>query len=244
MQESIAQLYSVFAPYHLGNDFAGCPCCVTPRQSAALAAKPLRHLTAEDVEHYATKAMTTWGNVRHFKHFLPRLLELCREHEPGNSRLWEGVFERLGSAHWESWPPIEQAAVEEYLQQLWKHRLNEPVYGCSTADAPELLCFLACACTSVQRFLDDWLHTRKPDAARALAALVYENSASLIKKRQLAEAFWNVQGEPHREVIAWLQSDAVLNYLTWGSKIICNDDPATDFNYALPQLQAIRAALK
>jgi len=244
MHEAIEQLYSVFAPCHLGNDFAGCPCCVTPRQSAALAAKPLRQLTTKDLEHYATKAITTWGNVRHFKHFLPRLLELSSEQESGDSRLWEGVFERLGYANWESWPPAEQTAVKEFLLHLWKHYLNLPVYGCLGADVPDLLCFLGCACSSIKPFLETWLHTKTPSAAASLAALIYTNSAQLIKKGRFEYAYWSPTDQPHRELIEWLQSDAVLNYMTWGDKVISSGAPADYFGYALPQLQAIRIALR
>jgi hypothetical protein len=37
--------------------------------------------------------MTTWGNVDDFKHFLPRILELCIDHDLGIHPF--GIFGKL-----------------------------------------------------------------------------------------------------------------------------------------------------
>lgn len=79
MQSAISELYRVFKPYRLDDDFIGCDHCVTQEDSKLLASISLRKLTVPDVDRYAFKAMSTWGTERHFKHFLPRLLELAYE---------------------------------------------------------------------------------------------------------------------------------------------------------------------
>ena len=76
MHPATAKLYKVFKPHRLGNDFVGCEHWVTTEDSAALASKPMRQLSVADLKRFAFKAMSTWGTVRHFKHFLPRMLEL------------------------------------------------------------------------------------------------------------------------------------------------------------------------
>ena len=76
LHEAVERLYEVFARYPLITPVTGCPCCTTPADYAMLASKPLRQLTAKDLRKYATKALTTWGDVNDFRHFLPRLFEL------------------------------------------------------------------------------------------------------------------------------------------------------------------------
>ena len=76
LRKAIADLYNVFEDYHLDSHVEGCPCCVTKDDKKLIEAKVLRELTADDLNHFAFNAMTTWGTVKDFKHFLPRLLEL------------------------------------------------------------------------------------------------------------------------------------------------------------------------
>jgi hypothetical protein len=62
---------------------------------------------------------------------------------------------------------------------------------------------------------------------------------SLLKKGRLSNAFWDKTGQPHCEVVTWMKSDTVFEYLDGV------DDPVLvdDFSYAWPQLMAIRSAL-
>src|SRR4051794_20200880 len=73
---SIEALYSVFSAYPLRPHVMGCPCCVSEKDNHDLHARPLREFTCEHLRRYAFKAMTTWGKVEDFKHFLPRIFEL------------------------------------------------------------------------------------------------------------------------------------------------------------------------
>jgi hypothetical protein len=79
MRPVISELYRVFRPYRLDAHFTGCDHCVSQSNSEQLAAVPLYELTITDIKRYAFKAMTTWGTEHHYKHFLPRLLELVYE---------------------------------------------------------------------------------------------------------------------------------------------------------------------
>ena len=110
MNDAINKLYEAFSHYRIGDDFSGCDCCVGPEHSAKLAGPLIRDLTYEDLERYSRKAISTWGNVRHFKHFLPRLLELTIEHRDDFLDL-AVVFGKLKSAQLDTWPQREQNAV-------------------------------------------------------------------------------------------------------------------------------------
>jgi hypothetical protein len=73
---AIEDLYRVFAGCRLDPHVEGCPHCVSDRDHARIHSRPLRSLSGDDLGRYAFKAMTTWGNERDFRHFLPRILEL------------------------------------------------------------------------------------------------------------------------------------------------------------------------
>lgn len=238
MRDAIDNLYATFAHCRIGDDFTGCDCCVGPEHSAKLAAPPLRELTYKDLERYSRKAISTWGNVRHLKHFLPRLLELSIEHRDDFLDL-AVVFGKLKYAQFDSWPRRERDAVNWFFDEYWQYQLDDTIAGAFEDSIDTVLCALANALSSVQRFLDAWIATRTDNAKRHLAAFILNNDDTLLKKGRLSSAFWDTNGQPHGEVVNWLQSDAVFGYFKGP------DDPVLvdDFLYAWPQLMAIRSAL-
>lgn len=238
MRDAIDNLYATFAPCRIGDDFTRCDCCVGPEDYARLAATPLRELTYEELERYARKALSTWGNARHFKHFLPRLLELSIEHRDDFLDL-SVVFGKFKYAQFDSWPQREQDAVNHFFDEYWQYQLADPITGAFEDSIDTVLCAISNALSSIQRFLDAWIATRKDNAKRHLAAFILNNDDTLIQKGRLANAFWDTTGRPHCEAVNWLQSDAVFGYFAGA------DDPilVDDFSYAWPQLMAIRSAL-
>src|SRR5947207_1073672 len=50
-----------------------------PDQVEALRVTPLRQLNPEQLGPFLVNAVTMWGDVTYFKHFLPRLLELVAD---------------------------------------------------------------------------------------------------------------------------------------------------------------------
>ncbi|PHS03790.1 MAG: hypothetical protein COA78_17320 [Blastopirellula sp.] len=238
MDDTINNLYSTFAHCRIGDDFTGCDCCVGPEHSARLADPPLRVLTYDDLERYSRKAISTWGNVRHFKHFLPRLLELTIEHRDDFLDL-AVVFGKLKYAQFDSWPQRERDAVNRFLDEYWDHQLAGPIIGAFEDSIDTVLCAISNALPSIQRFLDAWISTRTNNAKRHLAAFILNNDDSLLKNGRLSSAFWDTNASPHSEVVTWLQSDAVFNYFDGDGDAVLIDD----FSYAWTQLMAIRSSL-
>lgn len=126
LHAAIDGLYATFASYPRNRVIAGCPHCVSQADSDALHVRALDALTPDDVRFYATKAMTTFGDVEDFKHFLPRLLELlAREVEADGAREDLGFNEeilggKLTLAGYEGWPEVEREAVEGFLDAPWR----------------------------------------------------------------------------------------------------------------------------
>lgn len=101
----------VFGRYPRPATVEGCPCCVSARDSEALLAGEPAAL-----RRYAGKAISTWGGVDEFRHFLPRLLDAVAAGEVD----LDTVTGKLGYAGWARWPADERAAVRARLVDLWR----------------------------------------------------------------------------------------------------------------------------
>lgn len=126
LKKSIENLYSVFSKYEIRSFIEGCPCCVSDRDKEKIHSKELRELEEEDLSRYAFKAMTTWGNVGDFKHFLPRILELCIDHDIGIQPF--GIFGKLKYGKLEIWEYAEKEAVTTFLLEWWKYFLENRTF--------------------------------------------------------------------------------------------------------------------
>lgn len=123
LQEAINNLYEVFKDYHV-TKMEKCTCgCISEDQEAEVYAKPLQKLLGENLNFYAHKAMTTWGNENDFKHFLPRLLEVCFFDETFYKDL-KHIYSKLEYAHWENWEETEQQAIIDFVKSSWKEYVN------------------------------------------------------------------------------------------------------------------------
>lgn len=127
LQAATKTLYGTFARYPLRPKMDGCPCCVSDADKAKLHLKPFAQLIKEDLDQYTVEAMTTWGDVADFKHFLPRILEFLALSGQGTNT-WL-VFEKLHYGNWQHWPKDEVNAVTECLMRWWTEQINRKPYA-------------------------------------------------------------------------------------------------------------------
>lgn len=115
---AIEALYETFVSYPLRGRIEGCPCCVSDGAESRLHSLALRQLTWDDLGFFLFKAMTTFGEVDDFKHFLPRIFELfvvdC-EGCPYDAWL---LPSKLAYGEFAGWPEEEQAAVRAGLMEV------------------------------------------------------------------------------------------------------------------------------
>lgn len=130
LEQSIAELYRVFARYPLNRRMRACPCCVDDGHFKVLFAGELRALEPKQLKHFARKAATTWGTRDDYCHFLPRILELVAW------RTDDMCFEpwlqarKLEYTHWRSWPQTERRAVANFWYSLFNSVVQAvPVKG-------------------------------------------------------------------------------------------------------------------
>lgn len=121
LDEATERLYDAFGDVPRPQRVAGCPHCVSPGEELALVSRPLRELSAEDLERYAFKAMSTWGTWEDFRYFAPRVLDLAAS----GAMVWPGfevVCGKLDQAGLRSWP--QRPAVDEFLRAFWAVTLH------------------------------------------------------------------------------------------------------------------------
>jgi hypothetical protein len=235
MEAAISELYRIFEPYRLDDDFTGCEHCVSPVDSQHLASIPLQELTVADIDRYAFKAMTTWGTEFNFKYFLPRVLELAFEDYLGFN-FPEVLLGKLAYAKWGLWPALERDAVCNFLDSFWLHQLH------SHGDFPRdeririALGGLAKACDSIIPYLTVWSDQRAELPTLHLAQLVTDSADEIMTTGSIE--LWG-KPTPHcTELVRWLTSDKPLFLLD-----AFRDTIRTTFPMVLAQLDGIRAAI-
>ncbi len=240
LPEAVTELYRIFRPYRTPVHPVGCPCCVTQADQQQLFAKPLERLSVGDLDQFAFQALTTWGSVNDLKHFLPRLLELGPE-SPEEFTQVEVLFRKLTLGDWSSWPLGEHQAVTHFLLALWRERLTA-VGGEWKFD--ELLCGLGCAVDSLAPYLRLWSDCRHPSGYDHLVHFIDENSAGMLKRRSLANAFWSDVPAREEELVNWLADPTTLR----GLEQTFSENPSAAYADALARaidrLTALQTVLK
>ena len=126
LEVSVEHLYETFSAYPLVEKMDGCPCCVSDTDKEKLHIRSLRDLEENDLSRYAFKSLTTWGTVEDFKHFLPRLFDICVK---GSLKIdLDILLRKLEYGHFRMWPENERAAVEAFIWQWWHHHIATHSY--------------------------------------------------------------------------------------------------------------------
>lgn len=207
--EAVRELYRVFRPYRTRRHPEGCTCCVSDEDNRRLMAKPLEELTAEDLDRYSMKALTTWGEVEDLKHFLPRLLELALVDDYNGFQV-EVLFGKLRLGKWQSWPVSEQEAVTLYFHAIWKLCL-ESESGTDFLD--DILCALGCADCNLAPFLHMWVECHSQLGYTHLLQFLDKNASAALKRRSLSNGFWSDSEVQMRQVLDWVADPQTLNRL-------------------------------
>jgi hypothetical protein len=195
IDDAIEDLYRVFADYRLGPHVEGCPHCVSDRDHTRLYSNPLRSLSAEDLSRYAVKAMTTWGDVQDFRHFLPRILGLVVSGDRDWSVDTEVVLGKLAYANWRTWPEREQAALRSFLSLRWSVGLTQIAAdgfesSNSQFDADSWLCGVAQAGDEIAPYIEAWRRRGATETIGHVAAFLGANP-NLLADGRLGNPFWD-----------------------------------------------------
>ena len=198
--EALAEAFSrLLKPVRL----EGCPCCTDDTVGKRLREGSGWSASTRDLDHYAPKAMTTWGSVNDFKHFLPAIFERSLGGQLGTP--FEIVLGKLGYGEFENWPEHEKAAVRTWLSISFgncpysiRSHAPQTQYWHSTLEwADAVLAGGASLFEDVTPLLTD--ADEKNPAFRTFYASEYYDP----RKRRLSNGFWERDSENYRRVLNW-----------------------------------------
>ena len=119
LQTTIENLYLTFSKYTTVGIYH-CDCgCIDEVNVKKLNSKPLRELETDDLISYHGSALYTWGNVEHYKHFLPRICELISVNRDFSYVTLDEFYVKLDYAEWTKWSENEQQAIKDYVIADW-----------------------------------------------------------------------------------------------------------------------------
>ncbi len=239
LSESIQDLYEVFDRYPVRRNMPHCECCVTSEDIDLICSKPLRELAAADLGKYAEKAITTWGDVEDWKHFLPRLMELIATEGLVHWANPETVFSRFREGKWEGWDPVERHAVGFYFVSLWRFVLSRyrviPLMETPLAvTANDYLCAIAQATDDLSPYLRMWRADRSITALRHLADFVVDTLDQVMKDGTLGP-WWRGRAA-ETQVKEWLSDPATTQRLEEGMASSSSGPFAASLSAALGHL--------
>ncbi len=118
-------LYKIFKPYTIKGNLRdrSCDCCVSDDEIKTLLSKDLNELSEDEIGHFMRSAISTYGGIEDYKHFLPRIFELMQL--PKSEILDDFItFEKLNYSQWKTWKADEIEAIENYFMALWNETIN------------------------------------------------------------------------------------------------------------------------
>lgn len=245
LQNSIENLYATFLRYRLPEGWNSVLYDPLFTREATLRSTPVRKLTSQDLSVYSWKAMTTWGSVEDFKHFLPRLLELMTPWEENGIGGFDPMMigHKLSYAQWTKWPEREQSAVHDFYLALWSLEIMNT--SLSRGRSLQLLSTIAHAEASLTEFIEQWESDMDDPVLSFNATMQLANSfgdhcsPGLDCFKVLNDLYERLEVQ-NEQVANWIYSDNMLQrmedaYFCWA------DEPnAERFSHAHKWLDVLR----
>src|SRR5262245_48486489 len=206
INQAIKEVYRVFATYEKPHDFDACEHCMSVEEKRLFLNHKLAELTAAELTRYAADVFLTMGDVKDFKHFLPRILEISVH----DDSWWPGpevVLNKLRLAEWHEWPENEKTAVLNLLNEKFAALVKDP--DAEGFDVDTWLCALGRCVDDISPYLN---LLEKEASEEKLLGFIEENNAAL-SGGKLANSFWDSPMN-ERRVIEWLRSEPVKQLLT------------------------------
>lgn len=205
LDEAIREVYRVFATHKKPRDFDACDHCMSAEEKRFFLTRELQDLTADELMRYAADVFLTMGDVKDFKHFLPRILEISVQ----DDSWWPGpevVLNKLRLADWSQWPANERNAVVKVLNEKFAALLKDP--NAEGFDVDTWVCALG-------RCVDDltpFLNQLENEASEETLLSFIEENQSALSNGKLANSFWDSPVNEQR-LIEWLKSEKVKRLL-------------------------------
>jgi hypothetical protein len=177
LEIAIEHLYLTFSPYTTnGIHFCNCG-CIDEQDVKKLHSKPLRWLTKYDLISYHGSALYTWGDVEHYKHFLPRICELMSVDRELSFVTLDEFHVKLDYAEWANWPENERQAIIDYVAADWADLVNNRHSDIRVSVMEHYLSFL-----EMNDLLDLWLISKSKQALRNMVYFLYYHGNQILQE--------------------------------------------------------------
>lgn len=198
LHQAIDAFYGAFCDVAVPRHIEGCPCCIEDKRIPHLLSTPLRDLSADDLDSYASSALLTVGDVSDYLHFLPRIMEISILDENWWPQI-EVTARAVHSTQLLAWPAHRLEALEALLGAVMHHIVETRAYG----RIDGWLCAIARMELDVRRHL--------AMIARDSAAVLhyFEDNVEALKYGKLQNGFWELPNAGHDVIVQWFKSDAI-----------------------------------
>lgn len=202
----------------------------------ALTSAPLRELDGEQVGPYAGWAITTVGNDRDYRHFLPRIFELAV-----TAPVWLGteppvIASRLNMATWRTWSAEQQSAVLHVFHAAFdammeRHPDEWP------SEAADWFCGIANLGEPVTPPFERWRSSTSANGALNMACFIISESKHLREHGEVRGPFWDTVSENvRREVAKLLMEEQTMVFLQSAAERVSEEDRFYHLDAALAEL--------
>lgn len=236
LRQAIERCYAAFARVPRPQRLDTSPVHDAEEMLRALTAAPLRDLTGEQIGPFSGSAMTTAGDEHHYRHFLPRILELAID-DPA----WLGteppvIASRLKMAAWRGWPADQQSAVLHFFRAAFAAMLER--HPRDATSAAEWFCGLIGLGDPPSLSIARWRASASPNAVLHMAAFIADEAKYLRRGATVRGAFWQeVSEEARAEVGKLLLSGATMNFLVAGVGRVSDEDCFYFLDTAVAELE-------
>lgn len=208
LKNSVENLYVVFEKYHSESTMVGSSNYGRELDTwnRLIFKKSLRELDEDDLSRFTGKAITTWGNINDYKHFLPRIFELTAELRTPYE-IWI-AFEKLNLAKWKNWDENEQEVIHEFMIALWESVVND---DCQKAEWEfrDYFSSIAHFYPNFNELLGIWFKSETRAGIKHLADYIVDEQVAIFDRGRIS-GFYD-QKENVEEFISWVLSDKMLN---------------------------------
>jgi hypothetical protein len=236
LQSAIADAYEAFAAFPLPKKLHASPLRNAGEILATLSSARLPKLSGEQIGPYATWALTTVGDGRDYRHFLPRIFELSV-----TDPVWLGggppvMADKLNRASWRSWPTKQREAVLRFFRAAFDGVLTMHPDEGQSADL--WFCALVKLGESASLTFELWRSNRSANAALHLASFVIDEAKHLQRHQEVRGPFWeDIDTDIRRDVANRLTSDENKGFLKAAADQVPEEDRFYLIDSALSNLE-------
>lgn len=235
---AIEQSYSAFACMSRPQKLLTSPLRDGDEILQTLTSAPLRELTGEQIGPYSSYAITTVGDDRDYRHFLPRIFELAVM-DP----TWLGAYPavmagKLKMANWRTWPAEQQAAVLRFFRAGFEAAVERHPNDDHTAK--DWFCGIAIIGEPVSPPIEHWRSSSSPNAALHMASFIIDEAKHLSRHGEVRGGFWEeVSQDVRAEVARLLTARRTREFLQAVASRVADEEQMYFLNPALGVLQQV-----